>query len=59
MGVWNKKACAIDTYTPTCLCYIPYVDMVLVKKNTFFKPLPFALKIIFGAEFVSVFPLYT
>ena len=29
----------------------------VVKKNTFFKLLPFALKILFGADFVSVFPL--
>ena len=46
------------TYTHTYLCCLPDVEILLfLCKNTFFKPLPFALKILFRADFVSVLPL--
>ena len=52
---WNSKM--IFDHVRTVLFYIHCVDMLLFSctQVKFFKPLP--LKILFGADFVSVFPL--
>ena len=46
-------------YTRSCFIYTVWTFFCsrVLKKVKFFKPLPFPLKIVFGADFVSVFPL--
>ena len=48
------KQAHTHTHTPSCVTYTFVVVYVKVKV---FKPLPFPLKIVCGADFVSVFPL--
>ena len=70
MGRYHTKSMAIVldhnfedayTYTQTRACF-KYTVWTLfcsrvLKKVKLFKPLSFPLKIVFGADFVSVFPL--
>ena len=46
--------CANSPLPPHTICGHSFV---LVQKNTFFKPFPFALKILYGADSLTVFPL--
>ena len=55
--VWMPKQ--THTHTQSCFTYTVWTFFCsrVLKKVKFFKPLPFPLKIVFGADFVSVFPL--
>ena len=48
-----------STHTQSCFTYTVWTFFCsrVLKKVEFFKPLPFPLKIVLGADFVSVFPL--
>ena len=49
----------VRVHTQSCFTYTVWTFFCsrALKKVKIFKPLPFPLKIVFGADFVSVFPL--
>ena len=49
----------VRVHTQSCFTYTVWTFFCsrVLKKVKFFKPLPFPLKIVLGADFVSVFPL--
>ena len=49
----------VHPHTQSCFTYTVWTFFCsrVLKKVKFFKPLPLPLKIVFGADFVSIFPL--